>query len=128
MPILDHRVVEFAWCLPMHMKIRNGQGKWLLRQLLYRHVPPELIERPKMGFGVPIGEWLRGPLRDWADDLLSPATCTGFGLVSPAPVARHWAEHRSGRRNWQYHLWGVLMLHAWCRRQAELSPEIESAA
>ncbi|OJX75913.1 asparagine synthase (glutamine-hydrolyzing) [Magnetospirillum sp. 64-120] len=112
-PLLDHRLVEFAWTLPLSMKVRDGQGKWILRQVLYRHVPPALIDRPKMGFGVPIGAWLVGPLRDWAEDLLRHTE-----LVDPAPVAKLWSEHLSGTRNWQYPLWDILMLESWRRRWA----------
>ncbi|CCG43051.1 asparagine synthase (glutamine-hydrolyzing) [Magnetospirillum molischianum] len=112
-PLIDHRVVDFAFRLPRHMKRRNGQGKWLLRQVLYRHVPKELVERPKMGFGVPIDAWLRGPLREWAEDLLSEASLRNHGLVDAAPIRAMWAEHLSGTRNWQYLLWDILMLQAW---------------
>jgi asparagine synthase (glutamine-hydrolysing) len=117
-PILDHRIVEFAWRLPRHLKIRNGQRKWILRQVLQRRVPPALFERPKMGFGIPIGEWLRGPLRDWAEDLLDEKRLGEAGLVDAAVVKRTWREHVSGRGNWQYLLWDVLMLEAWRRRWA----------
>lgn len=121
-PLIDHRVVDFAFRLPRHMKRRNGQGKWLLRQVLYRHVPKELVERPKMGFGVPIDAWLRGPLRDWAENLLSETALRDHGLVDPAPVRAMWAEHLSGARNWQYLLWDVLMLQAWKTRYHTARP------
>ncbi len=117
-PLLDHRVVEFSWRLPSSTKIRNGKTKWLLRQVLDRHVPRELIERPKMGFGIPLGEWLRGPLRDWAETLLSERRLREAGLLDAAVVRRHWDEHLQGHRNWQYLLWDVLMLEAWRERWA----------
>jgi asparagine synthase (glutamine-hydrolysing) len=112
-PLLDHRVVELSWRLPSTAKIRNGSSKWLLRQVLDRHVPRELIDRPKMGFGIPLGEWLRGPLRDWAENLLSERRLREAGLLDVATVRRHWDEHLQGHRNWQYLLWDVLMLEAW---------------
>jgi len=115
-PLLDHRVVELAWRLPLHMKIRDGQSKWLLRRVLYRHVPRELIERPKMGFSIPLDSWLRGPLRDWADSLLDSARLAREGLFQPEPIRKRWAEHLSGARNWQHYIWVVLMFQAWLER------------
>jgi asparagine synthase (glutamine-hydrolysing) len=117
-PILDHRVAEFAWTLPLAMKIRNGQSKWPLRQLLYRYVPPHLVERSKSGFGVPIGDWLRGPLKGWAEDLLEERALGQAGILAPAPIRVRWREHIEGRRNWQHALWNVLMFEAWRRAHA----------
>jgi len=112
-PLLDHRLVEWAWRLPLALKIRDGQGKWLLRQVLYRHVPRELIERPKTGFGIPIDAWLRGPLRDWAEGLLAESRLANQGLFNTALVRRAWHEHQQRRGNWSYPLWDVLMFQAW---------------
>jgi asparagine synthase (glutamine-hydrolysing) len=112
-PMLDPGVVELAWRLPMRYKLKGGIGKWPLRQVLYRHVPRELIERPKMGFGVPIGSWLRGPLREWAEDLLDPDRLHREGYLYPAPIRHAWDTHLSGRRNLQHGLWNVLMFQAW---------------
>lgn len=120
-PMLDHRVYEFAWSLPMQYKIRGGTGKWALRQLLYRHVPQALVDRPKKGFAVPLAAWLRGPLRDWAAELLDERRLREQGLFHPEPILRKWREHQSGHRDWQTHLWGVLMVQAWLdRRQPPL--------
>lgn len=112
-PLLDHRVVEFAWRLPLEYKIQGSSGKHLLRQVLYRYVPRALVERPKMGFGVPIDSWLRGPLRGWAEDLLDPDLLQRQGYLRADPIREKWVEHQSGRRNWQYLLWDVLMFQAW---------------
>ena len=115
-PLLDHRVVEFAARLPKHMKVREGQSKWLLRQVLYRHVPHELIERPKMGFAPPIDEWLRGPLREWAEDLLDEKKLREEGIFNPASIRQLFEQHLSGEISWHYRLWVVLMFQAWKRR------------
>lgn len=116
-PFLDHRVAEFAWQLPMRYKLRQEGGntitKWALRQVLFKHVPKALIERPKMGFGVPIDSWLRGTLRPWAEELLSESRLRREGYFHPEPIRQKWAEHLSGRRNWEYQLWNVLMFQSW---------------
>ena len=109
----DHETVEFAWKLPLEMKIRNGQGKWILRQILFRHVPREMVERPKMGFGVPIDSWLRGPLKEWAETLLDEKRLQKEGYFHPEQIRQKWREHSFGGRNWQYQLWNILMFQAW---------------
>lgn len=112
-PFLDHQLVEFAWRLPLSMKIRQGQGKWILRQVLGRYVPHSLMERPKMGFALPLDAWLRGPLRAWVESLLDPARLGREGYFHPRPLQAMWQEHLSGRRNWSCHLWDILMFQAW---------------
>jgi asparagine synthase (glutamine-hydrolysing) len=117
-PLLDHRVVEFAWRLPRHLRVRASESKWLLRRVLDRYVPRELVERPKMGFGVPLASWLRGPLRDWAEDLLDPQKLGG-GYLDVKAVRALWSDHVDGGRNWAYALWTILMFEAWRRRWAD---------
>lgn len=116
-PMLDHRVVELAWTMPLEYKIRDGQGKWLLRQVLYKYVPKELIERPKAGFGIPLASWLRGPLMQWAENLLDEKRLIREGYFHPEPIRTMWLEHLSGKKNWQHHLWNVLMFQAWLEAQ-----------
>jgi len=122
-PLLDHRVVEFAWRLPFAMKVRNGEGKWILRHLLERYVPRDLFERPKAGFGIPLGDWLRGPLRPWAEELLNETRLRRESHLEPAPIRRKWEEHLSGQRNWSYHIWDVLMFQSWLGQQTSFATE-----
>jgi len=112
-PFLDHHIVEFAWSLPQSIKLKEGQTKWPLRQVLYRHVPRKLIERPKMGFGIPIDKWLRGPLRGWAESLLDEGRLRREGFFHPGPIRSLWSEHLSGKRNFAGLLWSILMFQAW---------------
>ncbi len=116
-PLLDHRIVEYAWSLPRKFRQRHGQGKYLLRQVLYRYVPSSLVERPKKGFNAPITEWLRGPLRSWGEDLLAGARLRQEGFFDEKTVARKWIEHLTGRRDWGYGLWHVLMFQTWLDQQ-----------
>jgi asparagine synthase (glutamine-hydrolysing) len=118
-PMLDHRVVEFAWSLPMALKWREGQTKWVLRQVLYRHVPRAMIDRPKKGFSVPIAAWLRGPLKDWAADLLDAKRLEAEGFLNPVMISTAWNEHISGRVDRHNDLWSVLMFQQWLRRAAD---------
>jgi asparagine synthase (glutamine-hydrolysing) len=120
-PVLDHRVVEFAWRMPLRLKLRHGKTKWALRQILYRYVPAQLVERPKMGFVMPLDLWLRGALREWAEDLLSPESLARHGFLVVKPIREKWQEHVSGTRNWQYLLWPVLMFQAWFAELARSS-------
>ncbi|MBG0792645.1 asparagine synthase (glutamine-hydrolyzing) [Methylocystis sp. H62] len=114
-PFLDQRVAEVAWRLPLHMKIRDGQGKWALRQVLHKYVPRELIERPKAGFSIPVGQWLRGPLRGWAENLLDETRLVHEGYFKPAQIREAWRQHLSGRRDLTPKLWSILMFQAWLR-------------
>lgn len=117
-PFLDHRVAELAWRMPLHMKIRGNEGKWALRQVLYKHVPRELIERPKAGFGIPVGQWLRGPLRDWAEALLDEQRLQREGFFFPGPILAAWEQHKSGQQDWTARLWSVLMFQSWLEENA----------
>ena len=114
-PLLDHRLVEFAWTLPPSMKVKNGVSKWPLRQVLYKYVPEALMDRPKQGFGVPIGAWLRGPLKEWAEDLLFGTVEGVDSIFAPAAVRSYWDSHCDGTGNWEYRLWPILMYQAWAR-------------
>lgn len=112
-PLLDYRLIEHASILPTNLMIRDGHGKWILRQILYKYVPPELMDRPKWGFGIPLDQWLRGPLRDWAESLLDTNRLKSDGFFNPNPVRDLWLQHVSGKADWQYHLWDVLMFQSW---------------
>ncbi|MGE3260736.1 MAG: asparagine synthase (glutamine-hydrolyzing) [Bacteriovoracia bacterium] len=118
-PFLDHRLVEFAWTLPPEQRVRKGKGKWMLRALAEHHMPRELLDRPKSGFAVPINEWLRGPLRPWAEDLLDPAEMKRQGYFNVAEVRRTWERYVAGKERTQYLLWNILMFQSWLRRQEE---------
>jgi asparagine synthase (glutamine-hydrolysing) len=127
-PFLDHRIVEFAWRLPLHFKLRGRSTKWILRQVLARHVPERLFDRPKRGFSVPVDEWLRGPLRDWAEDLLSPARLRDQGFFRPDVIRRSWESHWRGRSNRQAELWTILMFQAWLDAQSARPEQTKTRA
>lgn len=112
-PLLDHRIFEFAWQLPLHMKIREGVGKWVLREVLYRHVPKSMIDRPKKGFSIPLAQWLRGPLCEWAEELLSEERLVSEGYFQPAPIRKAWQQHKSGKADNALKLWSILMFQSW---------------
>jgi len=112
-PLLDHRIYEFASKLPFNYKMRDNVGKWILKEVLYRHIPKEMLERPKMGFSIPLHNWLRGPLRDWSEDLLDEARLNREGYFNSTEIRQKWNEHLSGKKDWGIHLWGVLMFEAW---------------
>ena len=116
-PLLDHRLVEFAWTLPLSLKIRGGQGKWILRQVVHKYVPQNLVERPKSGFAIPLRQWLRGPLREWAESLLDDRKLRQEGFFNSKPIRQKWQEHLSGKRNRQSELWDVLMFESWLDAQ-----------
>jgi asparagine synthase (glutamine-hydrolysing) len=118
-PLLDHEIVEFAWRLPMSWKIRGRTQKWILRRVLARLVPPDLFERPKTGFGVPVGQWLRGPLEDWASDLLNERVLKSDGIFDPQVVSATWKAHQAGRGNHEHQLWAVLMFQSWWQANRE---------
>ena len=117
-PLLDHRVVEYAWNLPEAQKIKQKETRWILRKILYQYVPKELIERPKMGFGLPIGEWLRGPLREWSESLINEQKIKNENFFQPKPIREKWEEHLSKKRNWYDLLWNILMFEAWLQKES----------
>jgi asparagine synthase (glutamine-hydrolysing) len=129
LPLLDHRVVEYSWKIPIGMKIREKKGKWMLREILRRYVPPRLTDRPKAGFGIPLGDWLRGPLREWAESLLDERRLKSEGFFNPRPIRDKWLDHLSGKAAWEHHLWDVLMFQAWlsANKQAETEPAMPAA-
>ena len=117
LPLLDHHVVSFAMQIPMNLKLRDNVGKWILRQVLYKYLPKELVDRPKMGFGIPLGKWLRGPLNEWAEDLLSKKSITKNDYFNFEPIHESWIRHKSGKSNLSASLWGILMFQEWLSKQ-----------
>jgi asparagine synthase (glutamine-hydrolysing) len=120
-PLLDHRMVEHAWKIPNDLKVRRGVSKWLLRKIAYRYIPAAMLERPKSGFAVPIGGWLRKELRDWAEALLEPGQLRQQGYFNVGAVRERWMQHLSGKQNWEHQLWSILMFQAWLHSQRESS-------
>ena len=116
-PMLDHRIVEFAMTLPIDFKLRDGVDKWILRQVLYKHVPKALIERPKMGFAVPLAEWMRGPLREWCENLINKKRLDEEGFFDSNIIQAKWKEHLNMKRNWHAQLWDVMVFQAWLDEQ-----------
>ena len=119
-PFLDHKIVELAWRMPLEMKINDSEGKSILRNILYQHVPKELIERPKAGFSIPLGDWLKGPLKDWADPLLNKERLKKEGYLNPDYVHNLWNEHLSGKRSWTFRLWSILMFQSWLEANKQI--------
>ena len=118
-PFLDHEVVEFALRLPLKYKLRDNQTKWLARKVLYKYVPKDLIERPKSGFAIPIGIWLKSSLKEWAEDLLDEKTMINQGLLNADRIRKRWSQHLSGTHNWEHFLWNVLMFQSWLKENNE---------
>ena len=116
-PFLNKEVIAFAWKLPLKYKFRDGKGKWVLREILNKYVPKKLVERPKMGFDMPIDSWLRGPLREWAEDLINEKKIEGRKHIKPVLVRKKWKEHLDGTNNWQDHLWNVLIFQQWLQNE-----------
>ena len=112
-PFLDHKIVEYAFKLDQRFKVRDGNTKWILKEILNQYIPKAFFDRPKMGFGVPIGKWLRGPLKEWANELLNENRLKSEGIFNPIEIKLKWEQHQSNTHNWDYHLWDVLMFQAW---------------
>jgi asparagine synthase (glutamine-hydrolysing) len=123
-PLLDHRVIEFAWQLPLSLKMRRGRGKWVLRELLARYLPKALTDRPKKGFDIPLADWLRGPLRDWAEALLDEGRLRREGMLHPEPIRQKWLQHLRGTANWNLDLWTVLMFQGWLEATQGAPPQL----